>query len=104
MSAQFGLATEDALYRFVTNIYYVLNDKIITAGPFVDLTKAFDVVGHTILFDKLHQILIKGIAIEWFTTYLNHRTQRTYIDGYLSSEVFIKIGIPQGSVLGPILF
>ena len=72
---------------------------------FLDLKKAWDTVNHTILLDKLHHDGIRGIVHEWFASYLASRTQTTHIDNdHISSKKNSVTGVPQGSVLGPLLF
>jgi methylaspartate ammonia-lyase len=73
-------------------------------GVFLDLKKAFDVVPHNILLKKLEKLGIRGVALRWFSSYLEGRSQRVEIDGQLSDVEAITISILQGSILGPILF
>ncbi len=71
---------------------------------FLDLRKAFDTVHHGILVDKLHLLGFHDRSVEWFTSYLTHRKQVTKLNGVISEEAFISYGVPQGSILGPMLF
>ena len=67
-------------------------------------TKAFDTVDHAILLQKLDHYGIRGIINDWFSSYSLDRSQVTEVDTYLSSKSQISCGVPQGSVLGPLLF
>ena len=73
-------------------------------GIFIDLKKAFDTVNHDILIKKLEQYGVRGKSLEWFASYLKGRTQYTYCNNSSSDLATITCGVPQGSVLGPLLF
>lgn len=105
---QFGfrksLNTENALLNFVEKIYDGLNRGEYCAGLFIDIMKAFDTVDHVLLLNRLYNAGIRGVAYNWFRTYLTGRIQQTRVSGELSEDEFVKNGIPQGSVLSGPLF
>ena len=68
------------------------------------LSKAFDSINHVILLNKLEYYGIRGVCLEWMRSYLNNRSQFVYLDDIKSSLLNISVGVPQGSILGPILF
>ena len=76
----------------------------VTGALFMDLRKAFDSVNHSCLFHKLPYYGILGREVEWICSYLFHRSQIVTIDGVLSDREYITHGVPQGSILGPLLF
>ena len=75
---------------------------------FLDLSKGFDTISHSVLFEKLYRYGIRGICLSWFKSYLSSRFMRikcTTLNGVVYSELQqVEIGTPQGSVLGPLIF
>ena len=108
-SLQFGFrkkhSTNHALIDITETIRQAIDNKNFACGIFVDLQKAFDTVNHDILIAKLDHYGIRGTANDWFESYLKNRTQFVSIFlGYESLTKPINHGVPQGSVLGPLLF
>jgi hypothetical protein len=81
-----------------------MDNKEITCGIFIDLKKAFDTIYHKILLSKLYYYGIRGTVYDWFSSYLNGRTQVTTMSNIDSNEERCLYGVPEGSVLGPLLF
>ena len=90
----------------VDKIFNALNqkqtEKILSV--FIDLKKAFDTVNHKILLKKMEHYGVRGTSNIWFSNYLSEREQFVFIDGIESDKRKIICGVPQGSVLGPLLF
>ena len=105
---QFGFrknySTIQAVLEVVDSIYQHWDDNEIIVGIYLDLQKAFDTVNHSILLQKLHHYGIRGTILEWFTSYLYQRKQFTVLQDNYSELKTVRIGVPQGSVLGPLLF
>ena len=101
---QQGRSTIDALIKFSSEIYEQLDKSKFLLSIFVDFSKAFDTVPHDLLLRKLNFYGIRGIINQWFADYLADRRHVTIIDGHKSSATNVLMGVPQGSVLGPILF
>ena len=107
-SLQFGFrakhSTNHALIDITEKIRNALDNKNLVCGVFVDLQKAFDTVNHNILLSKLNHYGIRGTANNWLSSYLSNRSQYVSITGFDSTCQNIRHGVPQGSVLGPLLF
>ena len=105
---QFGFrrshSTTLALIDVVDNIRKNLHMGKKVAGVYIDFSKAFDTVNHDILVQKLEHYGISGNMLELLKSYLNNRRQYTVANGTESEELEINCGVPQGSVLGPLLF
>jgi hypothetical protein len=81
-----------------------LNNKKHSIIIFCDLKKAFDTCNHSILLKKIHKLGIRDTELHWLKSYLTHRKQFVSIDSYDSTLLTILTGVPQGSILGPLLF
>ena len=81
-----------------------LDNKEILISLFLDLSKAFDCLDHSQLLCKLEYYGIRGILLDWFLSYLSNRKQYVIIDDFKSELQQITCGVPQGSILGPLLF
>ena len=99
-----GHSTNHALLNLTEDIRNALDNNIFAVGIFIDLQKAFDTVDHNIFLIKLDYYGIRGIANNWFRSYLTNRKQYVTISGGNSELKIMKFGVPQGSVLGPLLF
>lgn len=97
-------STEHALLHLVNNISTALDDKKFALGVFLDLSKAFDTVNHRTLISKLHRYGVDDVALLWLSNYISDREQFVYINGISSKKTKIICGVPQGSILGPLLF
>ena len=105
---QFGFrekhSTTLALIEIIDGIKNDINNGDITIGTYLDLKKAFDTVNHPILLEKLDHYGIRGMALKFFESYLSNRNQYVCCNNTSSSITTIEYGVPQGSVLGPLLF
>ena len=98
------MSTVHAALELIESICNYIDSKQHCAGVFIDLKKAFDTFNHKLLVDKLSFYEVRGIANTWLDNYLMNRKQYVVVDNQASSMQFIKCGVPQGSVLGPVLF
>ena len=98
------MSTSLAIIELVEEITNSLDNHESTVGVFIDLKKAFDTVDHGILIEKLYHYGIRGIANKWIGSYLMNRYQYVNINGTNSDYMNVLCGVPQGSILGPILF
>ena len=107
-SLQFGFrkkhSTNHALVEITENIRKALDENKFACGVFVDFQKAFDTVNHDILINKLDHYGVRDIENNWFRSYLTGRTQFVSILGFDSKTKPVSHGVPQGSVLGQLLF
>ena len=93
-----------ALLDLIDKISTSIENKEYTLGIFLDLAKAFDTVNHKILLNKLFSYGIRGTAYNWFKNYLSNRHQYVYLNNTKSDNLSVTCGVPQGSILGPLLF
>lgn len=99
-----GVSTEDAMYHLTTEITNNLNISKKCITVFIDLAKAFDTVPHGQLLNVLSHCGVRGTVLNILESYLKNRHQRVRINNKISSSQVIRVGVPQGTVLGPILF
>lgn len=99
-----GHSTEFAGLELIDNVIHKLDRRQLPISFFLDLSKAFDTLDHTILLHKLYYYGVDGVALEWFKNYLSNRKQFVQINDVTSSQLVISTGVPQGSILGPLLF
>jgi hypothetical protein len=100
-----GHSTETALTTVKNDIDRHLDNGRGCLLVLLDLSAAFDTIDHSILLDRLEQITgITGLALQWIRSYLTERKQSVMINGIVNEPIDLKIGVPQGSVLGPLLF
>ena len=97
-------STVTALLEATDNWAFNIDRGYVNAVVFLDLKKAFDTVNHSILLSKLYSYGVKGIAYELLSSYLENRTQKCAVNGVLSKSCTLTCGIPQGTILGPLLF
>lgn len=99
-----GYGTNLALINLMDNVSRELDGGNYVLGVFLDLSKAFDTVNHNILLKKLNNFGIRGVAHKWFTSYLDGRSQYVKYNEVESDVNYVNCGVPQGSILGPLLF
>jgi retron-type reverse transcriptase len=98
-------STESALFKVQYDILQALDQKKVAVLVLLDLSAAFDTVDHQVLIERLHKRLgISGNSLKWFKSYLTQRFQSISINGTHSDLLELIFGVPQGSVLGPLLF
>jgi len=98
-------STETLLIRIWNDLLVATDEKKGTVLMLLDLSAAFDTVDHKLLLKILSdEIGLRGVALLWFESFLTGRAQRIRLGNVTSDEILIKFGVPQGSVLGPVLF
>lgn len=105
---QYGFRSNKSTVKALTDLYTFVTDELergnLVAGEFLDLTKAFDCVSHEILHDKLESYGIRGPALSFIDNFLRSRYQAVQGEDIMSDLRLVEYGVPQGSILGPILF
>ena len=107
-SLQSGFILGDSTVNQLAYLYHVLTEALDASKEvrtvFCDISKSFDHVWHEGLIYKLKAAGVSGDVLRWFQSYLSGRRQRVVLPGSFSEWVYIKAGVPQGSILGPLLF
>ena len=105
---QFGFqdshSTNHALITITETVRDALDRDEYSCGVFLDFQKAFETVNHQILTGKLNHYGVRGLSLDWFTSYLKNRQKKGSIEGIFSDSLIVSNGVPQGSILGPLLF
>ena len=99
-----GRSTQQAIITLVDRITKSQDIGNIVITLLIDLKKAFDTIDHRILLRKLYSYRIKGTMFKWIESYLTGRSQYVIFDGKVSETPSMKCGVPQGSILGPLVF
>lgn len=99
-----GRSTSTAIVGYLNSLYAHLDRGRSCVGVFLDLSRAFDLVNHVALLDKLYDYGVRGAPLSWLRTYLSERNHFVEIHGVRSETLTLNRGIPQGSVIGPLLY
>ena len=97
-------STETSLIHSTDSILKAIDQKKVTAVILLDMSKAFDSINHSILLDKLEDVGVSSSCLTWFRSYLSERYQAVRINSTLSEKLPVVSSVPQGSILGPLLF
>ena len=90
------ISTAHAIINLIDNIESAIDNKQFVCGIFIDLQKAYDTVDHNVLLEKIQHYGIRGIAYQWFKSYLENRKQFVYVSGAESGLVSVNFRVPQG--------
>ena len=105
---QFGFrrnhSTSAAIMNLVGDVLKAMDDKMMLLSVFIDLKKAFDMVPHKLVLEKLNKMGINGLELEWFSSYMHLRKQFVVINDKKSALANTTVGVQQGSLLGVLLF
>ena len=93
-----------ALSKLCADILEIMNNSKVTGACYLDLHIAIDTVNHSILLKKLAAYGADEESVDWFTSYLSNRSQCASVGNFISRPSSVSMGVPQGSVLGPLLF
>ncbi|XP_045479783.1 uncharacterized protein LOC123684536 [Harmonia axyridis] len=99
-----GRSTETAAFSFTGYVYKSLDRGLHVAGLFFDLSRAFDVLPWKFIESKLYNIGFRGVFLQWILSYITDRWMTVRVDKCWSEKFSVDLGVPQGSVLGPLLF
>ena len=105
---QFGFrpqsSTQEALLAATNDWHQYLDSNLSVGCVAFDLSKAFDSLPHPTILSNLSRVGIRGTLLDWFQNYLSNRQQKVVLDGHESSTAHVASGVPQGCILGPLLF
>ena len=96
-------STETALINVSENLLKAIDENSASLLVLLDMSKAFDSLNHNLLLEKLRKLGLKDSAVSWFSSYLSSRYQRVRYEDSVSEMLPLTNGVPQGSILGPVL-